>query len=603
MGTLIQHRNSLKRLVLFIAASLSILLSLRVVLFHDGWPQNHEYLAWAYRTKAYSIALQNFDVLPVWSSEGVYGMGSAWPLFYHKLFYIVAGSFYSITSSIKLSACLSLYLFGLIAVVGIYKTCSDINLGYWKSVIVAISFPHLNYVTTDWLVRGAFAEYAALCMSTLLIWWCVHLVVKKAFRFSITLILFLIFLSHSVIAYYGVLAIVVSFLIFCTAYPKRLSEVIKRAALASIAFFILVGPISLLMYFVGRYSNLGYLRIYRPVEQYKPFWRYIFDKDYIWGSHFLAYTVQLDISYLLGILLLLSVFGIVFKRQAVDLKKNFWRTSAGHGFFLVTAILSIYLVLQLPVSALFYKYVPGAEFIQFPWRLLAFITILIVVLFAMLASVVGKFYPSISTTIVIIVSVASIGLGMTRSIDYEWFSKASVESPPSFDFFRWREYWPIWSVDDKGTLPINKEYVLRKYARIGPVAISSSGCVIKEIKNNAYLQRSYIIHCQESSVIALPLIYSGIETVLVHRNQEWYRVNHYRTKTDYRVRFSVPSGANTVKVILPTIFRVMMKSKYPHLPDVEREKAFKKTPDNSFNIYGRHSASNDLKVNSGVSLS
>ena len=511
-------------------------------------------------------------------------MGSAWPLFYHKLFYIVAGSFHAITSSVKISICLSLYLFGLIGVYGIYRICRDIELGYWKSVIVAISFPHLNYVVTDYLVRSAFAEYAALCLTTLLIWWCVHLVVKKVFSLSIAIILFAVFLSHSVIAYYGALAIVVSFVIFCTAYPKRLFEVTKKATLAGVIFFILAGPILLLMYLLGRNTNLDYLRIFYPTEEYIPFWRYIFDKGYTWGNNCVdttgvPSTVQLDIFYLLGIIFLLVMFGIIVKKRAVDLKKTFWRTSARHGLCAITVILSIYLVLQLPVSALFYKYLPGADFIQFPWRLLTFVVILIVVLFAMLASVVNKFYPSISTGVIAVVSIASIALAVARPIHYGWFSEEAVEYPPRRD---WREYWPTWSsADDKGVRSIsgeelhkqiiNKRDLLRKYSRMAPLAIDSPGSVIEEMKDDTYLQRSYLIRSRKSSVIILPLIYSGIETVLVYRDPKWYRVNHYRTEDDFRVQFSVPGGMNRVKVLLPTIFRVMMKLKYPHLRNVESE--------------------------------
>jgi len=183
-----------------------------------------------------------------------------------------------------------------------------------------------------------------------------------------------------------------------------------------------------------------------------------------------------------------------------------------------------------------------------------------------------------TTGVIAVVSVASIALAMARPIHYGWFPKKAVENPP---YYNWPEYWPTWSADDKGILSINrqevrrqvlnKHAVLKKYSRMAPVAIDSPGCVIEEMKDDTYLQRSYRIYCRESSVIILPLIYSGIETILVYKDPKWYRVKHYRTKNDFRVRFSVPGGMNRVKVLLPTIFRVMMKLKYPHLRNFERE--------------------------------
>ena len=66
-----------------------------------GWPMNHETWGIAQRTQIYASHWAGLDLLPIWSSADNTGYGSPLPLFYHRLFYLVAAPLVLAFGSLK----------------------------------------------------------------------------------------------------------------------------------------------------------------------------------------------------------------------------------------------------------------------------------------------------------------------------------------------------------------------------------------------------------------------------------------------------------------------------------------------------------------------
>jgi hypothetical protein len=228
---------------------------------------------------------------------------------------------------------------------------------------------------------------------------------------------------------------------------------------------------------------------------------------------------------------------------------------------LVGVLLGFFFLLQLPISGFFYLHVPGANMIQFPWRLLAFITVLMVALFALLARRVGEWSRPAALGLVLVTSLGTIALNLSRETPEVWSPSQTLENPPVIN---WPEYWPEWT-DSQGRSVPGGVRRLRGYVRAGPVPLTDTACLAREVPLDTYLEKSYEIECVEAATLALPLAYSGLETILLARDSSWYRIEKERVAEDPRVRIRVPGGRQRVRVLLPTLGRLITSRSIPAL--------------------------------------
>jgi hypothetical protein len=232
-------------------------------------------------------------------------------------------------------------------------------------MIGASTLPFLNYSVTNWLVRGAMAEYSAMMLIPLVL----YLVKKSWDRGSIYAPIGFafgcLFLAHSVIAYFTALIIGVVLLAgyFSRALPWAFFSV-KQIALSLLAF-ISVTWWSLLpmLYFRQRYDIGRLLPDFLNVQfQFRPATEYLWDSMWSWSNPPQLFTVQMDIF------LVLCLAGLLLMRR-------YTRQHVG-----VFAILALSLLLQNGRSWRFYNAIPGAGFIQFPWRLSALSSVVLLIL-------------------------------------------------------------------------------------------------------------------------------------------------------------------------------------------------------------------------------
>jgi hypothetical protein len=150
------------------------------------------------------------------------------------------------------------------------------------------------------------------------------------------------------------------------------------------------------------FVNTEYFKDYTSVaKQFRPFDQYLADEKFVWGTQFNRVSVELN-RYLVVSLL-------AFAFAAACLGRRLERRTTR---FLLGA-LAFFVYLQLPISNWFYVHVPGASYLQFPWRLNAFMTPILIALLV----VVAQSCTEVSSRARII-SYAGLGLCLLLSLDF-----------------------------------------------------------------------------------------------------------------------------------------------------------------------------------------
>lgn len=390
-----------------------------VLLSAGGWPFNHEFLSFVTRSEVFARHFAAGDWLPVWSTLDNFGFGSPQPIFYHKLFYVVSGLILWLTGSAKAALAGAVVGFLALGLLGIYRCLRDQGLARLAAAVGGVCFALANYSTTNWLVRGALAEFSAAMVLPWVLLYFLRLLQQRRCAVGLALSLWLTFLGHSVLAYYAGVLLAFVFLVNSgwwlaapghSGDPSRWSVVrlqVTRALGASMLFLFLCAPWLLALnafspdYDIARILPDDFL----PRNQFQPWWRYVWDSNYLFGERWDTYTVQLDTALL--VLAVAAGASLAVKRQKL--------AGAAPLLLLVAAAL----LLQLPLAAPFYSYFPGAAFIQFPWRLLALLTPCLVLLAFVAANQAWqKSWPALAITL--LVSMAQSGA--LAGLHYQRFS-------------------------------------------------------------------------------------------------------------------------------------------------------------------------------------
>lgn len=544
----LKRRDSLIFLALILFGILSVYLSFYPVIYTPGWPESFETHAWNWRIAVYHNAMRHGDLIPLWSPHESLGMGSAMPLFYHRLFNTVAAGLMFVTGTIKSASILTIFIFSLIAICGIYRIGRIVGLDWRLSFVIAVIFPHLNYVRTDLFIRGAFAEFCALCLCVWLLWWCVNLLRFRRFSLTLGFIMWLIFLSHSVTAFYSVLIPAVASLLFIRRYPGRWRRVVARGVISLLIFLVLIAPLIAGIWYVRSTIDLSYLQEMFPSRNYRELWRYIYE-PFDWRTIPICCTMQLDSFIMVGFIGMAAVLTWMSFKKKQKIAK--FETS----IYLFTGInLLVYLWLQTPLSAFFYDYFPGAGYIQFPWRCLTYITLFLVLGYQVAASRLYKTYPRAIFIITSLIAVVTVIVNVARPFNKKWVNAERFENPKPFN---WREYFPNYP----GRKMSEKDFamtIIRQF-KSGNCDVLGRGAKILPYAPKNYLETVYLVKAPNATEVAVLLNYSGLETVLMQQGDKWLKVESYRTSDDSRVRFKVPAGTNRFKVLKPAL---------KHLPEL-----------------------------------
>jgi hypothetical protein len=346
--------------------------TLRPLWGEDGWPDNHEGNLFALRTHIYARHFSWFDFMPIWSSADVSGFGSPLPLMYHKLFYFLAGALVPITGSLKSADLVAIATFLVLGACGTYLALRELGVSRLPATAGGCCLIAANYTVTNWLVRGALAEFAG----AMIVPWVLYSLVKTIQGGRLTaglgVGLGLLWLSHSVLGYFTSLIVAATLLALAGLRILSWSVFSPRTAWPAGSFFaLLVLPYLAPLAIVGRDYDVGRILTppFQPEYQFRSFLAYLWDTSWRFGDRSSNLTVQLDLAMLA--LLAAGICGLALVEPDPPASRRRQIAVAALPFLIT---IGIGLVLQLPASGFFYKWMPGAQFIQFPWRLLAVVT-------------------------------------------------------------------------------------------------------------------------------------------------------------------------------------------------------------------------------------
>lgn len=525
------------------------MLTLLPVFDANFWPLNHEYDTFFKRTLIYSNHFSQLDFIPLWAASDNYGLGSPLPILYHKLFYYFSGIFHLITDDFKLSIVLTLNLFLISGGLGVYFLCREVGCSEYTSWVGATSFAVSNYTLTNWLIRGAMAEFAAAMLVPIALTFYIKFLQKqkRSYKlcFSFGLIVALIFVAHSVLAFYIVILMSISTLYLILISRIELNyELIRSTVVASLGFLIIAAPVIFFMSIMGLSFDMERIipEQYHPINQFKQLQLYFFDNEWQWGATWQSYTVQVDlVAFVVIAVALVRVFSRAILRKGLNKTEISFSSS---NVLVLIILLVMCAFLQTTLSAWFYLYFPGAKYIQFPWRLLAIITpISIVLALACISNLKNS-----KNFIVFSFGVLSIAVsGIWAPITYGELGTGIDLKNVRFSAFG--EYVPIGALDSVQA----KESILR----------DQNGCDLRlvDAEDPEQLSTVYLVECNESRLIALPHYDSGWHLINVYDKNNLIVTSKTRCNSIDRYpglcAITIKQGKYLVELRHPTVGRVL----------------------------------------------
>lgn len=255
----------------------------------------------------------------------------------------------------------------VIGAAGTFRLTREVGGGLLAATVAGVCLVAANYTVANWLVRGAVAEM----IGAMLIPWVLSGLVRSlrddVVHVELGVTLGLLWHAHSVMAFYMGLLLVLTTVVMLAARAASPTLLDPRTAWRALGVFaLLVGPhLALMSLFRENYDLSRFLSgPFVPTSQFVDAQLYLWDTHWIAGHTSAGLPVQLDLAVLA--LLALAVAGGIVRGALTP------RMVAVTAPVLVP--LAICLALQLPWSAAFYDHVPGAQYLQFPWRLLGVIT-------------------------------------------------------------------------------------------------------------------------------------------------------------------------------------------------------------------------------------
>ncbi len=340
-----------------------------------GWPSGHDGPMFAQRAHIYARHFADLDVMPIWSSADVNGFGSPMPLFYHKLFYVLAAPLAMLLPSMKTATVVAIVAVLVLGAVGMYRLVRELGASRLAATAAGCCLIAANYTVTNWLVRGAMAELTAAMLLPHLLLYFSRAVEQGRMPAALGACLGLVWLGHSVMAYYAALILAATYLVLASAGAARWSVLHPATAWRPVVVFaLLVLPYLVPMAIVGAQYDLSRFLSppLHPSYQFRPLSWYLWDRQWTFGHTVSGLTRQIDLPMLALIGIVAATLATRHHRRADAPGPEAASTRPRLAPLLVPVALC--LLLQMPWTEWFYLHVPGAAYIQFPWRLLAVLT-------------------------------------------------------------------------------------------------------------------------------------------------------------------------------------------------------------------------------------
>ena len=379
-------------------------LVLSPVLRRSGWPLNQGTAAPLLLVQIYAAHFRHLDFLPVWSSSDGIGMGSPVLLYYQRTFFYIAGFIYAVFGGLKASVVATIAIFLAVGAYGMRQALRVVTNSRLLSTMGSVGFLFTNYAFTDWLnPRGDLAEFSAMMLVPWLLYWCLNLVKYRRVSFVLIPAMVLLVNAHSAIALTSLFTLVIALVTFVkVAGLHGLRAVALRLVLSVVGVTLLLAPTLL--------AELRFNKFYDPQtknvlnfkvsQQFVSFGRYFYDGTYRWFSHNqlppLFNFVQIDFAIWVPIAAAMAVVAAysVLSESRRDRCRNLLQGFDVSVMVFLLVSLAVYLFLQLKISYDVYRLLPPLQVINFPWRMLALITPIGVILVVVIADELRRRYPN-----------------------------------------------------------------------------------------------------------------------------------------------------------------------------------------------------------------
>ena len=524
------------------------------VIVRGGWPFNHDVLMDFSRLSAFVGQWKLGHLIPVWSTTEQWGFGSPAPAMYNKSFFYVASGVLALTGSPKAAVTLGL---GVFMVVGFTGAASAVRHALPRRDLLAESTAGIlvvscNYATTDWLVRGACSDFAALACTTWVFAWCIKLVMQGEWSLWVGPALAAVTLGHVTLGLYNLLPLTLGVIAAVLVWRRRCLRWVGPAIGSIAVFAAIVLPFELPLVILDRWANVGALSVYTPRATHLAFARLWWDTKWIFGQRWTGLSIQLDLVLLggmavLAVLAALKVLGsgwhVVFDRTTVVVA------------FLV-AVVGVVIFLQSWSGVRVFDSVPVLNVIQFSWRLLTFLSVAVAIGCGMLIGVMNAHGAralrlGASSIAVLLIASTVTNKPWWSGMHYGWFSAEAVAESLHGSVIAGGEYLPRITATATGA-PDNPPDPLRN---IWQPSIDTSGtpCRVtregRQDREQAAIQ--FGLHCSASGEAVLPIFDAPGMSVSVEHDGRVTVVPHFRECADARLRLRVEQGQSTVSVETP----------------------------------------------------
>jgi hypothetical protein len=339
----------------------------------DGVPWTHDGLGLVV-TETYRRAYEAGDWFPTWSVFMEQGHGTAVPLLYHRLHGQLTALLALMTGTLQ-AVKASIPALLVVGAIGMRRLCRHHGARPWVAWIAGVLLMSANYTVTDWYLRGATAEFTAFMLLPWGLRYASEVYDRRWGAFRLAAVSALVFFAHMMTAYFFFLAVAVvmagGLLKLRALGAGRIRAAIGRAIAFGVLLAMAIGPYAAAVSYVSAFCGAGSLGMRRDAGSYARLWTFIIDPEVSWSRA----AVEWHPSWEIGrwILLCLAVCLVL----APAAPRTVWRRVGG-----LSLLAALFLLLQPHEMSFVFDMVPGAAKIQFPSRLLVFITVVAIVAMA-----------------------------------------------------------------------------------------------------------------------------------------------------------------------------------------------------------------------------
>ncbi len=346
----------------FIIIFLLSLLPLVGYFISSDLPHTHDGFVHLVRIGAYFKALSDGQILPRWAGDLNFGYGMPLFNFIYQLPYLIASAFVALGASLVVSFKLTVITSYLIGAVGIYLFAKELFEDEKKVLLVSLLYQFAPFRIVELLVRGSFGELYTYAFLPFILYGIAKLCKKPELKFvAITSIATaLLVLSHNSISlvFFGI-----AFLFLIVYARSRKAFLWSLASLTSGLLASSFYWLPALLEHKYTYGNLFMKDLY---TNYFPTVAQLLIPNITNHPALQNGGVSVQIGLFHCIPILLGIWYLFGK------KKN--NTVTRHIFFSLIIIAGS-LFLMLPISKILWQHVSLLRQFQFPWRLLAPISI------------------------------------------------------------------------------------------------------------------------------------------------------------------------------------------------------------------------------------